>query len=289
MNSFKKIGQDFLVASDDVLAAGTAVTVHLRDGRTKQVTVGALAFPTKQYGQWLYKQVRDREARPAPVDVGSLSAIMAIFQRAAQHLKFPAIVLMLDTARRPGETDDAYKARVCHPDNLIRINVATERAREPGSLTVLAEARDEANEGRRPWLGRILLDGTYTPSREAPANLGARLAEFAKRPAEIAAECGRLNGRCCFCNQRLRDERSTAVGYGETCADHWGMPWGGERFTFDAPSARGSDADYAESIDREMAALEAEADREETIRDERNKHRARRHLEQMHRGRREAY
>src|SRR4051794_7329117 len=46
------------------------------------------------------------------------------------------------------------------------------------------------------------------------------------RPAGFAREHGRLTGRCCFCNQALCDERSTAAGYGETCARHFSLPWG---------------------------------------------------------------
>jgi hypothetical protein len=32
-----------------------------------------------------------------------------------------------------------------------------------------------------------------------------------------------------FCRLTLTDARSTAVGYGQTCAGHWGMPWGEAR------------------------------------------------------------
>lgn len=51
------------------------------------------------------------------------------------------------------------------------------------------------------------------------------LVALAERPAETAAAYGRLNGRCCFCNRGLADERSTAVGYGPVCAGRWGLPW----------------------------------------------------------------
>lgn len=52
------------------------------------------------------------------------------------------------------------------------------------------------------------------------------LRHFAADPAKAATEYGRLTGCCSFCRQPLRDERSTAVGYGPVCAKKFGMPWG---------------------------------------------------------------
>ena len=81
------------------------------------------------------------------------------------------------------------------------------------------------------WFGRILRDGTFEPSRknDAPAELLPALRDFAAKPAQVAAAHGRLTGRCCFCNSGLDDPRSTAEGYGPTCAKHFGLPWGGKR------------------------------------------------------------
>jgi len=33
-------------------------------------------------------------------------------------------------------------------------------------------------------------------------------------------------GNCCFCRRELTDKRSTEVGYGPICADHFSLPWG---------------------------------------------------------------
>lgn len=44
--------------------------------------------------------------------------------------------------------------------------------------------------------------------------------------AEQAAAFGHLTGRCVFCTTALSDERSVSVGYGPTCADRHGLPWG---------------------------------------------------------------
>lgn len=148
-----------------------------------------------------------------PRKVGDMAGILALFDRAKKHLKYPAIVLGVPELG---------------PDVSIRVNVAGARAKIPGSLTVVDGNKDD--DGERSWLGRILLDGVFMPSNEcidslaAPA-IGKRLAEFAANPSRVAGEHGRLTGRCCFCRIRLTDERSTAVGYGATCAKNFGLEY----------------------------------------------------------------
>ncbi len=44
--------------------------------------------------------------------------------------------------------------------------------------------------------------------------------------AEEAAKFGQLYGTCCFCWRELTDERSIEAGYGPTCAENRGLPWG---------------------------------------------------------------
>lgn len=41
-----------------------------------------------------------------------------------------------------------------------------------------------------------------------------------------AAAFGKLTGQCVYCAQKLTDERSLSVGYGPTCAENNGLPWG---------------------------------------------------------------
>jgi hypothetical protein len=43
---------------------------------------------------------------------------------------------------------------------------------------------------------------------------------------EEAAKFGQLYGICVYCWSELTDERSIAVGYGPTCAENRGLPWG---------------------------------------------------------------
>lgn len=148
--------------------------------------------------------------------VGDLSGVLALFDKAANHLKHPAIVL----ATAAG---------------TIRLYVAGERSKFPGTIQVTEQGGGES----RRWYGRISREGIFEQSARLNAECSVitpRLAELAANPAKVAADHGRLTGRCCFCNTALKDERSTAAGYGPTCADHFGLVWG------DRPSA------FAESV-----------------------------------------
>jgi hypothetical protein len=200
MHTFKKVGGAWCVHSLTG-QPGQTVTVTKRNGQTSTVVLGEQVAPlTFALG------TAPRAPAAAAETVGDLSRIVAMFDRARAHLRFPAIVL------------DGF-----------RISVAGARASEPGSLTVTGVDRDVPGRfGRmeRRWFGRVSLNGSFQPSRAAAADLGDKLRRFAADPAGEAAAYGRLHGACCFCNRALRDERSTAVGYGPDCADHYGLPWG---------------------------------------------------------------
>jgi len=55
---------------------------------------------------------------------------------------------------------------------------------------------------------------------------GQVLKALAENPAAVAAAYGKLTGNCCFCGSNLSNARSTGVGYGKTCAEHYGLSWG---------------------------------------------------------------
>jgi Family of unknown function (DUF6011) len=197
---------------------GDVVVVTTRSGQTKRETLGTLRGINK-WGDTLWGIV---QAAPAPqAAVGDLGGVLALFAKAKTHLKRPAILLSVPEA-----------------DTSIRLTIAGERAKVPGSLTVTTGEYTTTNdygEPARAWLGRVTVEGVYQPSREANGRTDAivrRLGELARDPAKVAAEHGKLTGRCCFCNRALSDERSTAVGYGQTCADHYGVAWGSKPASF---------------------------------------------------------
>lgn len=259
--SFTKLNSQWVIRSSEPDLTGATVNVPTRAGGLKPTTLGAIVGA--KYGDYLYAIAQRPQPTPAATQrVGDLARIIAMFDTARQHLKRPAIVL------------DGF-----------RVARAGDASREPGSLAITSIDRthtDRFGNEARDWFGRVSLDGTFHPARIAPADLGDKLRAFAADPAGVAAAHGHLHGACCFCNRTLTDERSTSVGYGPDCADHFGLPWGGSR----AASAgsindieAAADRHFDEADERAMQEAEARADREGTIRDERNKHRARAMME----------
>jgi hypothetical protein len=205
MNTFRKVGDAWAVKCDAEHVAGETVAVMLKSGATKQVTLGALVFA--RGGDFVYEAAPPKPA--ATVAVGDMAGVLALFAKAKEKLKYPAVVLSVPAA-----------------EMTIRLSVAGPAAKVPGSITVL-----DANKGfdGRDWFGRITTDGAFQPSNKLNGRTEAvakRLAEFACDPAKVAAEHGKLTGNCCFCNKVLSDDRSTEVGYGKTCAANYSLPWG---------------------------------------------------------------
>jgi hypothetical protein len=170
---------------------------------------------------WLNKLSEKATATPEPerekTKVGDLKGIMALFDKAQQHLKFPAIVLAVK------QLDDFGATGVY---NEYRLSVAGDRARVPGSINVTGYSVTTGED--KAWFGRILVTGEFeaSPREATPKNLIPGLARFANDPVNVAKESGMLTGKCCFCNLPLKDERSTAVGYGPICAKHYDLDWG---------------------------------------------------------------
>lgn len=145
------------------------------------------------------------KAAPVSTEVGDIAPIVRLIEQAKSKLKWPALVI-----------------------DGLRITVSGPAAREPGSITVCAQDRRNA-EGRRVWLGRITQAGQFEPSRAlqgaAVAQVTDSLRQFAADPVGEARKQGHRTGHCCFCQRKLDDERSTALGFGPVCAKNWGLEW----------------------------------------------------------------
>ena len=80
------------------------------------------------------------------------------------------------------------------------------------------------------WLGNILPDGSWVPTKALKENLQtalpALLIRLAMNPYKVTAECGQKTGKCCFCFLPLTDPKSTKHGWGPVCAKKWSLPWG---------------------------------------------------------------
>lgn len=134
----------------------------------------------------------------------NVAGIMDLFTKALVHLKFPKIRLTTLT----GQT--------------LVLRLAGRMSRTPGHLIVT----DGAAFGVNKYFGRIDPQGNWNPGRDSSPEVVELLNKLSTDPAGVAAAYGKLTGNCCFCNLPLSDPRSTQVGYGKVCADHYALPWG---------------------------------------------------------------
>jgi hypothetical protein len=151
---------------------------------------------TERQRPYAVKLAAAREAIAAP----TLAALMKHFQVArSSGLKTPSITI--DVAGL----------------GAVNLSLAGEQSRNPGHLYI--KVGDV-------YAGKVAPDGTWQPTREAPAGLVTALSDLGDNLADRAAAYGRETGSCCFCSRELTDPRSVSVGYGPICAGHYGLPWG---------------------------------------------------------------
>lgn len=153
--------------------------------------------------------------------VGNFAKMYALFAKAkASGLKFPK--LRLQTGNYP-----------------VALSVAGAKSAKPGVINIT----DGGPFGSNKWYGRVQEDGSWElPNKEYPeiADIAKLLQKLGDAPEQTAAEYGALTGYCCFCNRKLEDEKSTAVGFGPVCAEKWGLKanWKGAKGLFSGKIAQ---------------------------------------------------
>lgn len=152
---------------------------------------------------WVDKLAKEH-AMVAPVSTVDMSPISDVLEHAERHLKHPKFRLVTNTGQP------------------VMIKILGSRSKRPGQLIVT----DGGPFGDNQLFGWIKLDGAFEATKTCPREVIDLLEQIAEHPAKALHENGKRSGNCCFCNQKLTDDRSTSAGFGETCAKHWGMPWG---------------------------------------------------------------
>lgn len=151
---------------------------------------------------------RRRRETVMPTNVGDFSAVVKLFDNVSKSS--PKLTLAL-------KNDDGSAGQ------KIVLKVLTS-GRAPGSVGVT----DGVYQGQ--WFGRVYKDGRWEPSRQVDpklmTSLTALLTALAADPDATAAEYGRLTGKCCYCNTKLKKGISMQLGYGPDCAKVWGRPYG---------------------------------------------------------------
>ena len=162
--------------------------------------------PSLKQAAWAHKMATEViTPRPPRVELDAdLRPVVDMLQRAADAQKrAPNIVLERDGQR-------------------VQLRPAGERSSQPGAVNVT----DGRPYGQNQWFGRINPDGRFTASRTCTPVVRQLLLDLAADPAAVAGQHGVATGSCCFCSRELSDKRSRSVGYGQTCAGKFGLPWG---------------------------------------------------------------
>lgn len=146
--------------------------------------------------------------------IGDFSGVYTMFKKAGETLKHPKVRLNVELADETSE---------------IVLYLAGERSRVPGVVNVVLHSQ-RAGE---VWCGRLGKDGVWAASHRVPAEyqqpIRDLLLALSQNPEAVAANYGRVVGKCCFCNSGLDDARSLAVGYGPVCAKRYGLSWGSSK------------------------------------------------------------
>lgn len=154
--------------------------------------------------------------QPLPFAAINVAGIQALFDKAGQHLQYPKIRLMIPALGPSPEVPNGQ------PEQPIAIYRAGKNSRYSGQLMVT----DGEKYGRNKFFGRIDAQGQYFKGHDLVHELVSLLKQLAEDPAGVASRYGKLTGNCCFCGLPLSDQRSTDVGYGPICAEHFELPWG---------------------------------------------------------------
>jgi hypothetical protein len=165
-----------------------------------------------------------------------VSGIVALLDRGATRLKKPRILFAVG-------------------DLNMRLSIASERARFPGSIDVTTSSGSE-------WFGRIHRDGRFEPSGRADTDVTpaivAALQAFAANPEKVAREYGRRMGACCACGKALVDPVSVYLGYGPICAERYSWPHRVDGLTTkQVDEAAESEAAISQSSEHTYAELQA--------------------------------
>lgn len=169
---------------------------------------------------YIIEAYRRAQPRPQPPCLNSegLARIFDMFKAAAKsELKRPAIRL----------ADEA--------GNHIHLSMASAASKNAGCIYVKGDRppsgrfenyQDRPYRPEAPYFGKIVPDGRFFRAGDCPSTIEVQLQMFAADPETIATKYGRMTGCCCFCGRRLKDERSTTVGYGPVCSEKYGLSWG---------------------------------------------------------------
>ena len=134
---------------------------------------------------------------------------------------FQKLFKAFDKAREGAKRPPIFRAGVEGDTHGIRLSMAGANARpeNQGCLYVT----EDAPYDDRAYLGKIMPDGGFRPSRAATDLHRKAVDLVADDPWQAALTYGRAMGKCSCCGRTLTAGKSVEDGIGPICKDKWGL------------------------------------------------------------------
>ena len=207
-------------------------------------TKGKLSWKQMNWVEKLTDEAKEAGGVPTGLETFSdYDAVVALFTESGKKLQVPTVTLVVDDF-----VDIHPKTPYWSPyqKNLI-VRGSRKTTEDKNKLYVasvesstqmfdqwtskpMKRGKTVSREGTFQWLGTIdKLTKVWTPTRKAfdDSNIDilTTMEMFRVDPQDTVIRRGKSSGRCCFCNQSLTDGKSTAHGYGPTCAKNYGLKY----------------------------------------------------------------
>tara|TARA_R110000824_G_scaffold88823_5_gene218220 strand:+ start:4803 stop:5903 length:1101 start_codon:yes stop_codon:yes gene_type:complete len=204
---------------------------------------GKLSWKQMNWVQKLTDEAKLAGGVPTGLETFSdYDAVVALFTESGKKLQVPTITLMVNEFTglhdktpywSPYQKDLIIRgARKSQEDDNLLYVACVETSHQKFDIygKPVTKSKTQQKENSYQWLGTI--DKTtkiWTPTRKVFDDLNtdilATMEMFRLDPTDTIIRRGKSSGRCCFCNKHLNDEKSTAHGYGPTCARNYGLKY----------------------------------------------------------------
>ena len=173
------------------------------DGSTFEFAV-SLRAALEKYGHLTEPQLA--AAKRSVVKLAEAKAQRAAAIEAAPIIDLTKIMAAFESAKQNGLAFP--KVRFAG----LQINIAGERSKYPGSLSVKADG---------VWIGRIA-SGKFVRGRDCTDEIERRVIETCADPRAAAIAYGVQTGSCSCCGRELTNKESVELGIGPICAAKYG-------------------------------------------------------------------
>ncbi len=177
--------------------------------------IEALHGLTDREADWM-SRLREQQRCSGSLE-GDLRPMIVMFQFAEDRLKRPRIRFLADGP---------------NGQQKVRMERTPTEGKSHYNLYFYGDASiSEWSNTYRRYAGSVYPDGRFffkpwVFESGYAEGLLETLNEFSRDPIQAAKAWAQRMATCMFCGLSLDDPRSVHVGYGETCAGHYNLPWG---------------------------------------------------------------